>query len=147
MKNAIFLILTLAASSLSFADHHSLTLEAREAQTEWTITSIDLISTESVITVERDAGEEGRTYVSYHLSYDNNGNGGTYTANARGYVDANTVTSAYAAGVWNRDGILVIMDEIVSHSDGTKTVGRITINPLERTMVMVQYTLDQSFVQ
>jgi hypothetical protein len=116
MRNTIFLILTLAASNLSFADHHSLTLEAREAQTEWTITSIDLISTESVITVERDAGEEGRTYVSYH--------------------------SAYAAGVWHRDGILVIMDEIVSHSDGTKTVGRITINPLERTMVMVQYTLD-----
>jgi len=33
------------------------------------------------------------------------------------------------------------MDEIVSHSDGSKTVGRITINPLERTMVMNQYTL------
>ena len=134
--------MTLATSSLSFADHHSLTLKARGAQTEWTITSLDLMSAESVITVEREADEEGRTYVSYHLSYDNNENGDTYTANARGYVDANTITSAYAAGVWHRDGILGVMDEIVSHSDGTKTVGRITINPLERTMVMVQYTLD-----
>jgi len=34
------------------------------------------------------------------------------------------------------------MDEIVSHSDGTKTVGRIRIDPLARTMTMVQYILE-----
>jgi len=34
------------------------------------------------------------------------------------------------------------MEEIVSHSDGSRTVGRITINPLERTMMMVQYALN-----
>ena len=64
MRNTIFLILTLAASNLSFADHHSLTLEARGAQTEWTITSLDLMSAESVITVEREAGEEARSLYS-----------------------------------------------------------------------------------
>jgi len=142
MRKAIFLILTLAAPSFAIADHHALTLEATQAEMAWQITSIDLTSDESVITVERESDEGGRTYVSYHLSYDSNGNGGTYTANARGYVDANTITSAYAAGVWHRDGVLVVMDEIVSHSDGTKTVGRIRIDPLARTMTMVQYNLE-----
>ena len=141
MWKILSLICLSAATSFALADHHAITLEARGSQTEWTITSIDLAATESVITVERETSEGGRTYVSYHLSYDGNGNPSIYTANARGYVDANTITSAYAAGVWHRDGILVRMDEIVSHSDGSKTVGRITINPLERTMVMNQYTL------
>ena len=85
MRKAIFLILTLAAPSFAIADHHALTLEATQAEMAWQITSIDLTSDESVITVERESDEGGRTYVSYHLSYDRNGNGGTYTANARGY--------------------------------------------------------------
>ena len=52
MRKAIFLILTLAAPSFAIADHHALTLEATQAGMAWQITSIDLTSDESVITVK-----------------------------------------------------------------------------------------------
>ena len=49
--------------------------------------------------------------------------------------------SAYAAGTWHRDGVLIVMDEIVNLSDGTQNLGRIVVNPLARTMVMDVYIL------
>ena len=44
------------------------------------ITSVDLGDSESVITAEGNMGEYGRVYASYHLSYNQDGTGGTYTA-------------------------------------------------------------------
>ena len=43
------------------------------------ITSIDL-GDESVITAEGNMAEYGRVYASYHLSYNRDSTGGTYTA-------------------------------------------------------------------
>ena len=142
VKKFSVLIISILISNISQADHHSLALEATQPEMEWTITSIDMSFEHSVITAETNSSENGRSYASYHLSYDRDGAGGTYTANGRSYLDGRTMTSAYAAGVWHRDGVFVVMEEIVSHSDGSRTVGRITIDPLERTMMMVQYALN-----
>ena len=141
MRTILLGFFMLVVSSFALADHHALSLEARQARTEMTITSIDLGNEESVITAEANMGEYGRTYASYHLSYNRDGNGGTYTAQGRGYVDDTTMLSAYAAGTWHRDGVLIVMDEIVNLSDGTQNLGRIVVNPLARTMVMDVYIL------
>ena len=42
-----------------------------------------------------------------------------YTA-GRGYVDKDTMASGIAVGVWRRDGVLIIMDELVNINDGSK---------------------------
>ena len=57
MNYVITIMLAMVMSSLAFADHHSLTLEARQARTELTITSLDLGDEVSVITAEADMGE------------------------------------------------------------------------------------------
>ena len=55
----------------------ALTLEERQPRTEMQITSVDLGDSESVITAEGNMGEYGRVYASYHLSYNQDGTGGT----------------------------------------------------------------------
>ena len=119
----------------------ALTLEERQPRTEMQITSVDLGDSESVITAEGNMGEYGRAYASYHLSYNQDGTGGTYTAQGRGYVDKDTMASGIAVGVWRRDGVLIIMDELVNINDGSQNLGRIIVNPLERTMTMDVYVL------
>jgi hypothetical protein len=119
----------------------SLTLEERQPRTEMQITSVDLGDSESVITAEGNMGEYGRVYASYHLSHNQDGTGGTYTAQGRGYVDKDTMASGIAVGVWRRDGVLIIMDELVNINDGSQNLGRIIVNPLERTMTMDVYVL------
>ena len=58
----------------------SLTLEERQPRTDMEITSADYGETEAVITAEGSMGEYGRVYASYHLSYNADRSGGTYTA-------------------------------------------------------------------
>ena len=141
MRKAIFLILTLAAPSFAIADHHALTLEANQAEMAWQITSIDLTSDESVITVERESDEGGRSYVSYHLSYDSNGNGGTYTFQGRAYVDEETTASGTGVGVWTRDGLKLSMHQLINISDGTINFDKVTFDPLNRTGTIDVYAL------
>ena len=51
------------------------------------------------------------------------------------------MASGIAVGVWRRDGVLIIMDELVNINDGSQNLGRIIVNPLERTMTMDVYVL------
>ena len=142
MNYIITIMLAMVMSSLAFADHHSLTLEARQARTELTITSLDLGDEVSVITAEADMGEYGKTYVSYHLTYNRDGSGGYYTVQGRGYIDENTFFSGSGAGTWVRDGHLVVMTGIVDISDGSQNLDKIIVNPLERTLTLDVYALD-----
>ena len=144
MKYVITIMLTMVISSFAFADHHALTLEARQARTELTITSLDLGDEVSVITAEADMGEYGKTYVSYHLTYNRDGSGGNYTVQGRGYVDEDTIFSGSGAGTWVRDGHLVVMTGIVNVSDGSQNLDKIIVNPLERTLTLDVYALDQT---
>ena len=77
----------------------------------------------------------------YHLSSNAEGSGGTYTAEGRGYLDATTMVAGTAVGVWRREGTLIHMDELVNISDGTQNLGKIVINPVERTMLMDVYVI------
>ena len=119
----------------------SLTLEERQPRTDMEITSADYGETEAIVTAEGNMGEYGRVYASYHLSSNAEGSGGTYTAEGRGYLDATTMVAGTVVGVWRREGTLIHMDELVNISDGTQNLGKIVINPVERTMLMDVYVI------
>jgi hypothetical protein len=119
----------------------SLTLEERQPRTDMEITSVDYGETEAVITAEGNMGEYGRVYASYHLSYNADRSGGTYTAQGRGFIDYDTMASGAAVGVWRREGSLIHMDELVNINDGTQNLGKIVIDPIKRTMIMDVYVI------
>jgi hypothetical protein len=135
-----FLLLVLASTS-AIADHHALNLEARQPRSELEITSIQLGEDLSVITAEGASGEYGKVYITYYLSYDRDGSGGSYTMQGRGYVDANTLFSGSGAGRWFRDGHLVKMSGVVSISGGPQNLDVIVVDPLNRTLTADVYGL------
>jgi hypothetical protein len=141
MKYLTGLIFLVLASTSAFADHHALNLEARQPRSDLEITSIQLGEDLSVITAEGAVDEYGKVYVTYHLTYDRDGSGGSYTVHGRGYVDANTVFSGSGAGRWLRDGHLVRMSGVVSISDGSQNLDVIVVDPLNRTLTLDAYAL------
>ena len=137
MYKAILLLSLLIFSSFSFADHHLLSLEARQSTTELEITSITLGEGSSVINVEGKMGEYGRVYVTFTLAIPD----GTYTTQGRGYVDEETFFTGSGVGVWHYAGGNIIMYQLVNISDGTINFDRTIINPLNRTASMDVYIL------
>ena len=135
------LILLVLTSTNAFADHHALNLEARQPRSELEITSIQLGEDLSVITAEGASGEYGRVYITFYLTYNRDGSGGSYTMQGRGYVNADTLFSASAAGMWVRDGHLVKMSGVVSISDGSQNLDVIVVDPLNRTLTADTYGL------
>ena len=99
----------LALSSLSFADHHTLSLEARQPRVELSITSIALGTETTVVTAETEMEGYGRVFMTFTLSYNNARDGGTYTFEGRGFVDESTVFGGTGVGIWYRDGALVYL--------------------------------------
>jgi len=141
MKKVLFSFLFLVFSNFAIADHHALNLEARQPRTNLEITSIQIGEDLSVITAEGASVEYGKVYVTYYLSYDRDGSGGSYTVQGRGYVDTNTLFSASGAGRWLKDGHLVRMSGVVSISDGSQNIDVIVIDPLNRMLTVDVYGL------
>jgi hypothetical protein len=135
------LILLVLTSTNAFADHHALNLEARQPRSELEITSIQLGEELSVITAEDSSGEYGKVYITYYLSYDRDGLGGSYTMQGRGYVDTNTLFSGSGAGRWWRDGHLVRMTGVVAISDGSQNLDVTVVDPLNRKLTGDVYAL------
>jgi|TARA_B100001250_G_scaffold57740_1_gene44793 hypothetical protein len=142
MKNKLFLLLVfIVFPSLTLADHHGLSLEARQERTIMTVTSIEVGDELTILNAEGTMGEYGKVYASYKLSYDSSRNGGTYTAEGRGFIDTNTMASGTAMGIWRREGSKVYMEELVNINDGTQNLGRIVFDALENTMIMDVYII------
>jgi len=141
MKNILISIFLLTLPSFSFADHHALSLEARQPRAELEITSIALGAETTVITAETEMGEYGRVFMTFTLSYNNAGDGGTYTFEGRGFVDESTVFGGKGVGVWYRDGALVHMEQLINISDGTQNFDRLVMDGVNRTMSIDVYAL------
>ena len=141
MKNLLLSIMFLAFSNFAIADHHALNLEARQARSEADITSIQLGEDMSIITAEVTSGEYGKAYITYHLTYNREGSGGSFTMEGRGYVDVNTIFSGSGAGKWVRDGHLVKLTGVTTVSDGSQNLDVIVVDPLNRTMTVDAYAL------
>ena len=82
-----------------------------------------------------------RAYASYHRSYNAERTGGIYTAQGRGFLNADSMVSGAAVGVWRREGSMLYMDELVNIHDSYQNLGKIVIDGLKRTMVMDVYVL------
>ena len=141
MRYLAGLILFALATTATFADHHALNLEARQPRAELDITSIQIGEDLSIVSAEGATGEYGRAYITYHLSYNRDGSGGSFTAQGRGYVDADTVFSGSGAGMWTRDGHLIRMSQVTTISDGTRNLDVIVIDALKRTLTADVYAL------
>ena len=142
MYKAILLLSLLIFSSFSFSDHHELSLEARQPTSELERTSITLEGDFTTINAEAQMGVYGRVYMTFKLATNNTGTGGTYTFEGRGYVDEENAFSGTGVGVWNRDGVnLIIMEQLINISDGTINLDRIVLNPLNRTATLDVYAL------
>ena len=97
------------------------------------MTSITVGDDFTVINAETLFEIYGRAYMTFTLSYNTEGNGGTYTFEGRAYLDEETAASGSGAGVWNRDGTKISMHQLVNVSGGTINLDIITIDPLNRT--------------
>jgi hypothetical protein len=141
MHKVVLLLSLLILSSLSFADHHGLALEARQPRSELELTSITLDGDFTTINAEAQMGVYGRVYMTFTLASNASGDRGTYTFEGRGYVDKDTVSSGTGVGVWHRAGANLIMDQLINISDGTINFDRIIMDPLNRTASMNVYAL------
>jgi hypothetical protein len=143
MFKVVLSLVLLIFSTLSFADHHSLSLEARQPRTELELTSITLGGDVTTINAEAQMGVYGRVYMTFILSRNDAGTGGTYTFEGRGYVDEETVFSGTGVGVWNRvaDGSNFVMEQLINISDGTINFDRIVMDPLNRTATLDVYAV------
>ena len=141
MKYLTGLIFLVLASTSAIADHHALNLEARQPRSDSEITSIQLGEDLSVLTTESTSGLYGKVYITYHMSYDRDGSGGSYKMQGRGYVDANTLFSGSGAGRWWRDGHLVRMAGVTSVSGGSQNLEIRVADLLNRTLTSDVYAL------
>jgi hypothetical protein len=142
MHKIILTVSLLILSGFSFADHHALSLEARQERSELELTSITLGEDFSIINAESQMGAYGRVYMTFTLAYNAAGDGGTYTFEGRGYVDEENAFSGTGVGVWNRDGVnVIIMEQLINISDGTINLDRIVLDPLNRTATLDVYAL------
>lgn len=141
MKKLLLCFALLTLTNFTFADHHSLNLEARQPRAELNITSIQLDEHVSIISAEGDMEGYGRVYVTYRLSYNSDGSGGSFTMQGRGYIDESNMASGAAAGMWIRDGHLLRMTQVVSISDGSQNLDVIVADALNRTLTVDAYAL------
>ena len=142
MIRLLAFISVLMLSSFSYADHHAVSMEARQPTSELEMTSITIGDDFTVINAEAQMNVYGRVYITLTLAYNAEGNGGTYTFQGRAYIDEKTASSATGVGVWNPDGTKISMHQLVSVSNGDMNYGKVVIDPLNRTGTMDVYGLE-----
>ena len=133
--------LIFALPSQLFADHHALALEARQPQNNLELISIEIGPEMTTIVAEaaQDMSVYGRVYMTFKLSYNSTNTGGTYTFEGRAYPDQDTAISGSGAGIWRRDGTMLVLDQLVAVSNGTVNLDRIVMNPFTRTATIDVY--------
>ena len=141
MKYILTLCLLFALPGQLIADHHALSLEARQPQSNLDLISLDIGSEMTTIVAEaaQDMEIYGRVYMTFKLSYNSTNTGGTYTFEGRAYPDQNTAISGSGAGIWRRDGTLIVLDQLIAVSNGTVNLDRIVMNPFTRTATIDVY--------
>ena len=141
MKYILTLCLLFALPGQLITDHHALSLEARQPQSNLDLISIDIGSEMTTIVAEaaQDMEIYGRVYMTFKLSYNSTNTGGTYTFEGRAYPDQNTAISGSGAGIWRRDGTLIVLDQLIAVSNGTVNLDRIVMNPFTRTATIDVY--------
>jgi|TARA_B100001564_G_scaffold221954_1_gene187062 hypothetical protein len=144
MKNIMLAVILVAFSSPTFSNDHKgegfLHLEKRQADAVMTVTNVDIGDESSTISATGKMGVYGTVYVTYNLTYATR-TSGFVTGNGRGALDADNVAAGAFRGVWNREGSIIKIRQIVQISDGTQNLDVIDIDMLKDTFVIKAYTL------
>ncbi|MDA1245030.1 MAG: hypothetical protein O3B02_08535 [Proteobacteria bacterium] len=128
-----------------FDINDDLGLEKRQPDTALNITSIVLGQEVSTIAAEAEMEGYGRVYMTYHLSYDANRQGGTVDGQGRAFLTDDSGSGRFQ-GFWEMVDGIIVMRNIVSGQFIRSGVQHINLdiiqfNPLTRTAVVKVYIL------
>jgi len=126
---------------LVLADGHGeLGLEKRPLDAPMTVTSVTLGQETTAISAQGDMEGYGKVYVTYHLSYNADRNGGTVDGQGRGFTEAG-IASGRFQGFWELVDGVVVMRNVVSINNGTMNLDVIEFNPLTEELLVKAYIL------
>lgn len=126
---------------LVLADGHGeLGLEKRQLDAPMTVTSVTLGQETTAISAQGDMEGYGKVYVTYHLSYNADRNGGTVDGQGRGFTEAG-IASGRFQGFWELVDDVVVMRNVVSINNGTMNLDVIEFNPLTEELLVKAYIL------
>ena len=143
MKKVFLFIVGLCFSGLTWADGHggNISFGERQASTPMTVTSVHLTQGGGTITAEGDMGEYGRAYLTYTLTADANGMGGTVVGEGRGAMQGGAFASGSGTGAYYRDGTTFTMHVIFRINDGTQNFDKIVFDAYTRELTHDAYIL------
>ena len=143
MKKVYLLFVALCFAGSTWADGHEgkLSFEERQASTPMTVTSVNLYQGGGTITAEGDMGEYGRAYLTYTLTADANGMGGTVIGEGRGAMPDGVFASGSGTGAYYRDGTTFTMHVIFRINDGTQNFDKIVFDAYTRELTHDAYIL------
>ena len=126
---------------LVLADGHGeLGLEKRQLDAPMTVTSVTLGQETTAISAQGGMEGYGKVYVTYHLSYNADRNGGTVDGQGRGFTEAG-IASGRFQGFWELVDGVVVMRNVVSINNGTMNLDVIEFNPLTEELLVKAYIL------
>jgi hypothetical protein len=126
---------------LVLADGHGeLGLEKRQLDAPMTVTSVTLGQETTAISAQGDMEGYGKVYVTYHLSYNADRNGGTVDGQGRGFTEAG-IASGRFQGFWELVDGVVVMRNVVSITNGTMNLDVIEFNPRTEELLVKAYIL------
>jgi hypothetical protein len=128
-----------------FDINDDLGLEKRQPDTALNITSIVLGQEVSTIAAEAEFEVYGRVYLTYHLSYDANRQGGTVDGQGRVFLTDDSGSGRFQ-GFWEMVDGIIVMRNVTSGQFIRSGVQHINLdiiqfNPLTRTAVAKVYIL------
>ena len=141
MKIILMSVLLLALPQFAGAAHHKndgaegITLKKRQPDSTMTVTSVNVGTEQTTITATGKMGQYGRVYTTYNLSLNADRTGGMVNGTGRGVIDENTIVAGFFAGVWQREGSTIVMNNVVNISDGSQNYDVITFDARKNTLV------------
>ena len=140
MKQGVMAFFCCVAPLVLADGHGELGLEKRQLDAPMTVTSVTLGQETTAISAQGDMEGYGKVYVTYHLSYNADRNGGTVDGQGRGFTEAG-IASGRFQGFWELVDGVVVMRNVVSINNGTMNLDVIEFNPLTEELLVKAYIL------
>ena len=140
MKQWVMAFFCCVAPRVLADGHGELGLEKRQLDAPMTVTSVTLGQETTAISAQGDMEGYGKVYVTYHLSYNADRNGGTVDGQGRGFTEAG-IASGRFQGFWELVDGVVVMRNVVSINNGTMNLDVIEFNPLTEELLVKAYIL------
>ena len=140
MKQWVMAFLCCVAPLVLADGHGELGLDKRQPDAPMTVTSVTLGQETTAISAQGDMEGYGKVYVTYHLSYNTDRNGGTVDGQGRGFTEGG-VASGRFQGFWELVDGVIVMRNVVSITNDTMNLDVIEFNPLTEELLVKAYIL------